>query len=158
VGVLVAPAAAVDLAVTGVQPAARSVAASVHSAIVVHFDKPVKPETVIPLQSFWAFARWSGTVQGAFSFSNGNQTVTLTPSKPFSAGEQVMVILSRNIEAADGTTLRPGGYSFQFWTRARQNAMAFEQVGTLSPRGRARPVRGRMVGLARTSTKTAGRI
>jgi hypothetical protein len=92
----------------------------------------VKPETVVALQSFWALGRWSGTVAGTLTFSNGNQTVTLTPNRPFSAGEQVMVILAHHIEAADGATLRPGGYSFQFWTRPKSNPMDFASVGILS--------------------------
>lgn len=130
-GLSSAPAVGADLAVVGVSPAARGVAVAVNSPIVVHFDKPVKPESVVPLSSLWAFARWSGTASGAITFSNGNQTVTLTPDRPFSAGEQVMVVLSHDIEAADGTFVRAGGYSYQFWTRARANAMEFAQVGTL---------------------------
>lgn len=127
--------AAADLAVVSVEPAAHSLTAPVHAAIVVHFDKPVKPESIVPLGSFWAFGRWSGTVSGTFSFSDGGLTVTLTPDQPFSAGETVMVILSHDIEATDGTTLRGAGYSFRFWTRTNRSSMNFVQVGELSVRG-----------------------
>ena len=39
---------------------------------------------------------------GTISLSNGDQTATLTPDEPFSPGEMVMVILSHDLEAADG--------------------------------------------------------
>lgn len=123
-----------DLQVVSVEPAAHSLAAPVSSAIVVEFDKPLKPPSIVPLRSFWAFGRWSGTVTGAFSFSNGDQTLTLTPNAPFSAGEIVMVILSHDIEATDGTTLRPGGYSFQFWTKTTAATMDFHEIARMTTR------------------------
>ena len=128
----VTAATAADLQVVSVEPAAHTVVAPRNSAIVVHFDKPVNPASVTALNSFWAFGRWSGTVNGAFSFSNGDKTVTLTPARPFSGGEQVMVILSHDIEATDGTTLRPGGYSFQFWARAAFASTVFVEIGVLN--------------------------
>lgn len=131
-GVSVARAA--DLAVVNVSPSPRTLTAPVDSAISVTFDKPVAPSSITPLGSFWAFGRWSGTVSGTFTFSNSDTTVTLTPDEPFSAGESVMVVLSHDITATDATTLRSSGYSFQFWTRARPNAMTFEQVGVLEVR------------------------
>ncbi len=128
--------AAADLAVVSVVPAAHSLTVPVDAAIAVHFDKPVNPASIVPLCSFWVFGRWSGTVSGTFSFSDGDFTVTLTPDQPFSAGEPVMVILSHDVEATDGTTLRGAGYSYQFWTKANRSSMDFVQVGQLSVRGR----------------------
>lgn len=130
----VTPAVGQELTVVSVEPIPRAVTVPVDSAIVVHFDRPVRPETIVPWQSFWAFGRWSGTVAGTFSYSNGDQTVTLTPAQPFSAGESVMVILSHDIEATDGSSLRPGGYSYQFWTRARRNQMELAEFDRLSTR------------------------
>ena len=126
------PAQAADLQVVYVQPAARTVSAAPDGPIVIQFDKPVKPESVVPMQSLWAFGRWSGAALGTLAFSNANKNVTLDASQPFQAGEQVMVVLSHDIEAADGTNLRPGGYSFQFWTRTNPSPMDFAQVGILS--------------------------
>lgn len=125
---------AADLAVVSVEPAPR-LNAPVSGPIVIHFDKPVNPASVVLLDSFWAFGRWSGTVQGSLSFSNGDQTVTLTLTQPLSAGENVMVMLSHDILATDGTTLRPGGYSFQFWTKAESSPMNFALIDTLAVRG-----------------------
>jgi len=129
------PTIAADLVVLSVEPAARSMTAEVDAPIVIHFDKAVDPASVVLLDSIWAFGRWSGTVQGTLGFSDGNQTVTLTPSKPLSAGEVVMVILSHDITAMDATTLRPGGYSFQFWTKVGRSPMDFALVETLNVRG-----------------------
>ena len=125
---------AADLTVLSVEPAARSLTAEVDAPIVIHFDKAVDPASVVLLDSFWAFGRWSGTVQGTLGFSNGDQMVTLTPLRPFSAGEVVMVILSHDIAAADATTLRAGGYSFQFWTKASSSPMDLVLVDTLDVR------------------------
>jgi len=134
---IMAPATALraaDLLVVSVDPAAHFLTASVDGPIVVHFDKPVRRESIIPLRTFWAFGRWSGTVSGTFSFSDGDQTVTLTPDHPFSAGETVMLILSHDIEATDGTMLRSGGYSQTFWTRVGRSRGEFTQMGLLSTR------------------------
>ncbi len=127
-------AIAADLMVVSVQPAARSLTAPTNAAIVVEFDKPVRPKSIVALRSFWAFGRWSGTAVGTFSFSNGDRIVSLTPDHDFSAGESVMVILSHDIEATDGSTLRPSGYSYQFWTRAAPATMDFSLIDTLTTR------------------------
>ena len=120
-----------QLTVTSVEPAARSLTAPVGSAVVVHFDRTVNPTTVTD-GSFWAFGRWSGTATGAITLTDGDATIVLTLDEPFFAGEQVMVILSHDIEAADGSPLRAAGYSFQFWTRASPADMNFSLNDTLT--------------------------
>ena len=130
----ISAAHAADVIVVDVQPPARSVAAPVNCVISITFDKPIKPESIVPLQSFWVFGRWSGNAAGAFTFSNANQTVTLDPTHHFSAGEQVMVVLSHDIEAVDGTKLRTGGYSYQFWSRANPAPMNFTQIDSMTTR------------------------
>ena len=72
--------------VLGVEPAAHVLTAPVDGTIVVQFDKPVKRESLVPLRTFWAFGRWSGTAAGTFGFSNDDRTVSLIPDRPFSAG------------------------------------------------------------------------
>jgi hypothetical protein len=106
-----------NLTVESVAPARHMVGALAHSPIVVTFDRAVDPASVSP-QSFWAFARWSGTVSGVRSLSPDGLTMTLTPDRPLSAGESVMVILSHDLMAEDGSFLRSGGYSWQYWVRA----------------------------------------
>lgn len=126
------PSWADDLRVLGVEPPAHSLSVPVDRAIVVHFDKPVRRESLVSGITFWAFGRWSGTCTGTFEFSGDDQTVTLVPNRSFSAGESVTVILSHDIEATDGTALRDAGYSFQFWTETGKSGLGFAPAGVLS--------------------------
>ncbi len=127
----VAQVAQAKLKVVGVEPAPRSVGASVETRIRVHFDQPVDRDTIVARRTFWAFGRWSGAVDGRFHFSNGDRTVSLIPDRPLSAGEQVMVIVSHDVASAEGDTLRSGGYSWQFWTHARRADMSWAEVDRL---------------------------
>jgi hypothetical protein len=101
--------------------------------------RPLPPSAAARLdrvsgRSFWAFGRWSGTASSAVSFSEGDKAVTLQPDHWFSNGESVMVFLSHDIPASDGSRLRSGGFSCQFWTRAVPAPMDFVQVGQMSTR------------------------
>lgn len=126
-------ARAADLAVVSVSPSRHLLDAPVGSLIVVEFDKAVDTASITPT-TFWAFGRWSGAVTGSYFFSNGNKTVTLRPDFPFSAGESVMVLLSHDITAADATTLRSSGYSWQFWTKAKPAPMNFAEIASMTTR------------------------
>ena len=108
--------------------------ARIDSQIEITFNQPVSLASVTP-QSFWVFGRWSGAVEGKFSYSNSNQTVALTPDRPFSAGEQVMVVLSNNLQSADGSPFRSAGLSFQFFVRAEpQSALDFVEIAEMTTR------------------------
>lgn len=126
-------ATAGGFSIVSIQPQPRIITAPTNSSITLQFDKPVNPATITK-DTFWAFGRWSGPAAGNYAFSNNDQTVTLTPPRPFSAGEQVMVIISNQIEADDGTPLRSAGYSYQFWTKAAASDMDFEVIDTLNTR------------------------
>ncbi|MEM7263163.1 MAG: FG-GAP-like repeat-containing protein, partial [Planctomycetota bacterium] len=128
-----APAAAGQLNVVSVSPSANAVSAPRDTSIRVTFDAPVDPATV-DTTSFWAFAKWSGAVEGTLEFSAGNTTVTLVPDEPLTAGESVMVILSHAIAAADGSPMRAGGYSWIFWTAVTPSTLVFENIDTFSTR------------------------
>ncbi|MCP3906023.1 MAG: hypothetical protein GY715_20570 [Planctomycetes bacterium] len=121
------------LTVVSTTPTARSLDAAPNGTIAVEFDRPVQPAS-FDSDSFWAFGRWSGTATGAISFSPDGRTAMLTPNEWFSAGETVSVVLSHDLRGADGSSLRPEGYSFQFWTRAGRASMTFEEVNTLTTR------------------------
>lgn len=120
-----------SLQVVAVSPAARTLVAPTNSAVAITFDRPVDSST-INSDSFRVFGRWSGAVSGTYAFSDGNQTVTLIPDEPFSAGEQVMVILANTIQAEDDTFLRSAGYSYQFWTATETVNAEFELLDVLS--------------------------
>ena len=106
-----------------------------HDAKVqVTFNQAVLKSSVTP-QSFWVFGRWSGAVSGKFSFSNANQTVTLNADRPFSAGEQVMVVLSNGLVAANGDMIRSSGLSYQFYVRAEsQPSFDFVEIAEMTTR------------------------
>jgi len=126
-------ATAQGLFVTSVSPASNSLSAPVTTAITVTFDRAIDPASISPA-SFWAFGRWSGPAEGIFSFPAGGNSVTLTPTDPFSAGETVMVILSDDVAALDGTDLGPGGWSWLFWTAAQPASMVFTIAQSFSTR------------------------
>ncbi len=122
-----------NLAVTSIYPARHTITAPISTPITVTFDRPINPATV-NLNRFWAFGRWSGAVGGTFSYSNGNQTVTLTPSRPFISGDLVSVFLADSLVAADSSPMRPQGYMWQFYTRVRPSPMTFTNIANISNR------------------------
>ena len=122
------------LTVVGVEPAPRSVAVPRDAVIRIHFDRPINASTVLPAGRLSVFGKWSGVANGPISLSNGDMTVTLSPVEGFAAGEPVMVVLANTVEGADGSPMRPGGYSFQFWTRAASAALQFVEIDRLSTR------------------------
>ena len=128
------PLRAGTLAVTGLDPAARTMTAEPTDSIAVTFDRPVNPATVIARDTFWAFGRWSGAVDGTFSFDDGDQTVILTPDRPFSAGENVMVLLSSSLEGADGSPMRDAGYSYQFWVASNPADLELTEADRMTTR------------------------
>src|SRR5215475_7223955 len=75
---------ATPLQVVGVDPA-RLATAPRSSAVTVTFDRAVLPASVTAA-SFRVFGKQSGAAQGPMTLSNGNRSVTLTPSRPFAAG------------------------------------------------------------------------
>jgi hypothetical protein len=132
-GVSAASARAGELTVVSVAPALNGLNAPTSAAVSVTFDRPVNPATVTSA-SFRVFGRWSGAAEGKFILSNGNQTVTLDPINPFSAGENVLVNLSHDLAAADGSPMRPGGYSWRFWVRTRLGCWILPQIDQFSNR------------------------
>jgi FG-GAP-like repeat/Bacterial Ig-like domain len=104
--------------------------------ISVTFDVPVDPTSFTPAR-FSAFGRFSGAATGPITFSNGNMTVTLTPQRRFQAGEVVTVFLANTLRAADNTTLRAAGYSWQFTTRTRCAGLSFTEIDEFTNRSPA---------------------
>lgn len=119
-------AARAQMQVTAHLPALNATA-PVGTAIAFTFDRPLDPASVTD-DSFRAYGQWSGPARGTFTLSNGNQTVTLTPDAPFSAGEVVSVHLSHDLRGADLTPLRAAAYAFQFWTATAATAATFSEI------------------------------
>ncbi len=129
----VTPVWAGELTVVAVDPAPHALSVVTGSSISIHFDQPVDTESVTS-NSFWAFGRSSGTVQGDFTFSDNNQIVTLKPNKSFFFGEHVMVILSHDLLAKGGGSLRSAGYSYGFCTAAMPATIDLTQIDVLTTR------------------------
>ncbi len=126
------PADRGGLSVVQVSPLARQITAATDSAIVLQFDRAIDSGSVT-LDTLRVFGRWSGAAEGAISLIDADTTVVFAPEHRFSAGEQVMVVLSDQISAQDGTALT-AGYSFQFWTATQSNPLSFETIDTLTTR------------------------
>ena len=131
--ILVAVAApAADLLVMSTNPP-RNLAAAPTTTVSITFDRAVQTSS-ITADTFRVFGRATGTASGPFTFSNGNATVTLTPSTPFAAGEVVLVNLSHDILAADLTPLRAAGFAYQFRITSQPASLMFTEIETKSTR------------------------
>ncbi len=133
---VVAPAWAGELTVISTTPAAHTISVPTGVPIIIEFNQPVDRNSVTP-NSFGASGRWSGAVAGTLSFSNNDQTVTLDPDENFFFGEQVMVVLSHDLQAIGGETLRSAGYSFTFWTAAMPAAIDLTEIDVMTTRTQA---------------------
>lgn len=121
-----------QLTVTSTSPSLNAIA-PVNTQVVINFDRAVNTATVDG-DSIRVSGQWSGAGPGTFAFSNGDQTVTVTPTRPFSAGEMVFVNLSHDLVAADTTPLRAAGYAFQFRTAVNSAGADFNELDTFSNR------------------------
>lgn len=115
-------------------PARLEGGVSINTAITLNFDQPMLTSS-INAATFRAFGRNSGPIAGTYTFSNANQTATLTPSAPFRTGEVVTVNVSRDVRAADNTPYRASGYAYQFVVRVKPAARDFTEIQLISNRG-----------------------
>ena len=129
-GAVGAPAA--ELQVVSTSPT-RNVAAAPATAVSITFDRALQTSSVTA-SSLRVFGRTSGTASGPLTFSNGDKTVTLTPSTPFAAGEVVLVNLSHDLIAADTSPLRSAGYAYQFRIQTQPAALVFSPIDIMSNR------------------------
>jgi hypothetical protein len=130
---VLAPGAALALAVTATAPGLNAANVARNAPIAITFDGPVNTATVTEA-SLVVWGRMRGVVVGTRTWSNGNTRLTITPSQPFFPGEIVSVQLAQSIAGADAVALRTGGYSFQYRTVAGQAPMTFTLIDTVSVR------------------------
>ncbi len=119
-------------AVTAVSPTAHRVDAPRNSDLIVDFDTAIDPQT-INNNTVMIFGRWSGIMDGNFTFENNNQRVRFTPVKAFSAGEYVTITLAKDITDASGTPLTTG-YTWSFWTKPSPGSMQLQEVDRIEVR------------------------
>ncbi len=121
------------LEVVSITPAPNSGNHPVGTTISVRFNLPID-RTTVTTRNFHVFGRWSGPAEGAISYSNSDQVVTLTPDRRFSAGEMVTLTLSKFLRAQDGSPFRSSGYQAQFGTRTRVSNRSFVELTRYSDR------------------------
>src|SRR5215472_2811744 len=108
----------------------RLTAAPRTGAVTITFDRAVDHASITP-SSFRVFGKQSGTATGPFTFSPDDTAVTLTPTRPFVAGEVVHVNLSHDVTGADASPLRSAGYTYQFRIAVTLAPRSFTPIQTL---------------------------
>lgn len=126
-------AASAQMAVVSTSPSMNALNVPIASPISITFDRPVDTAT-FTANAFWAFGKNSGRVTGPITFSNGDQTVTLTPANSLFSGELVTVVLANSLKGADSVNLRAAGYSYQFTCAARSAPRIYRQVANMTAR------------------------
>ena len=101
--------------------------------MTITFDVPVE-RTSITSSSLRVFGKQTGTASGAFTFSNLDRSVTLTPSRAFAAGEVVHVNLSHDVKGADTSSLRNAGFTYQFRIATAPSSGSFTRIQNFSNR------------------------
>jgi hypothetical protein len=99
--------------VVSVSPVNQVINAQAEVPITIEFDMPLDLSSV-DYSNFKVFGRWSGPAELAFSMSNNNQTVEMTPFEPFFAGEWVTVILTKGVKSMAGDYM-DYAYIWNFW-------------------------------------------
>ncbi|MEM7085718.1 MAG: FG-GAP-like repeat-containing protein [Bacteroidota bacterium] len=113
-------------------PIAQSMVATIYDPIIITFDQPVN-EATITSSTFQVFGRWSGPMDGIYSFEAGSTKVKFTPMRNFFYGEWVKVGLSSGIENTAGNPLT-NGYSFNYWTKALPASLDLVFAGQINMR------------------------
>ena len=132
VSLLVATPLVGQIAVSSVSPAGHSLSGLTTATPAITFAEPIQPATITSA-SFRVFGRWSGVATGTLSLSNGDRTVTFSPSRPFFAGETVTVMLSNAVTATSNRALA-GGYTWVFWTKPARGTRNLQLAATLPVR------------------------
>ncbi len=132
-GWVAAPVLGGTLAVESTEPPRNAGNVAPTSAITIHFDRAVSVASV-SAASLRAYGRQSGPVSGTFTFLPGGLGVRLRPGRPFVPGETVLVNLSHDVSAVDGSPLRAAGYAFQFSVAATGAGRSFTDLDLISVR------------------------
>ncbi len=128
------PAAiAADLAVLATQPARHELAVPRDTDVVVDFDRAVDPASLPPAAAtFLVFGKQTGPAAGTFALENGGLRVRFTPAEPFAAGEDVVVVVTEDLQAVDGSFVRTAGYAWQFRTLTKPSSRTFHELDEFS--------------------------
>jgi len=126
---LLATSAAAQLTVAATTPAMNASNVSPVTDIVLDFDRALLPGTLTS-GAVSVFGRSTGPAAGTWTLEANGTRARFTPSVRFSAGEVVIVGLSEDLTAADTSTLRTEGYTFQFQIGVRPSGTTFTHLAT----------------------------
>lgn len=118
--------------VSGTNPVSQTLIATPTQPIIVTFDQPINEATVTS-STFQVFGRWSGPMEGMYSFESGSTVVKFTPLRGFFYGEAVRVGLSNGIQNTSGEPLT-NGYGFSYWTKSLPASMDLIYAGQIDMR------------------------
>ena|GEM_PF-3243636 len=97
--------------VAGFNPASGSIDVPATIAVSVTFSEPINPVSITPST---LFISGPTVVKSRYDFSNGNATVTLTPTAPLAADGQYSIVASRGIlDVAGNNLFTPASSSFR---------------------------------------------
>jgi hypothetical protein len=97
-------------------PASQSMVTEPDEPIVILFDQPLNEATVTP-NTLQVYGRWSGPMEGTYSFNANSTEVEFIPVTDFFYGEWIRVQLSNGIQNLEGIPLTHG-YGFNYWTKS----------------------------------------
>lgn len=130
--VLASTLSAQTLRVVSTTPANNAIAVDPASRVVVRFSAALLPSSVGP-GSVRVFGRWSGVVPGTVSLDGAGTTLTFAPSRPYFAGELLMVVLPDSLRDTANNPLA-GGHSLLFWAATVPGTRTFVNRRTIALR------------------------
>ena len=128
--VMIAPV--VKAQVSSVFPLSQTVDADPFTEISISFATPLNPASFVE-EDLFVFGRWSGVATGTILFEDGNTKLQFVLDKPFMAGEWVTVSLANRVQDVNGAQLGKG-YTWNFWTRAKEGTFDFQMIDDISSR------------------------
>lgn len=97
-------------------PVSQSMVMAPNDPIAIIFDQPIDMATITQ-NTFLVYGRWSGPMEGTFSFNSSSTEVKFIPVRDFFHGEWVRVQLTTGIQNTTGMPLT-NGYGFNYWTKS----------------------------------------
>ncbi len=137
------------LRVVATTPANGARAVDTASTVTIRCSTPLSPATVNS-RSVRALGCWSGPVGGQVNLDAAGTTLTLTPARPFFAGELVTVVVPNSLRDTNNNALT-GGHTFAFWAKSAAGTRVFTNNRTI-------PLRATGEGLIATYGVWAGDI
>ncbi|MBS4029130.1 MAG: VCBS repeat-containing protein [Ignavibacteriales bacterium] len=113
-------------------PSSQSLTAERTAYISVVFNEPIDTNT-FNNTTVKVRGTWSGMNPCSFQYYGANKGVRLTPTKLFSAGELVTVLLSKKIKTPGGDSLQKG-FSWMFWIKSASGTLNLIPLDTIRVR------------------------